>query len=62
MKDEYNCSRCGDEWGFIPEDYDREEDHPTTCPFCNMPKTQLFHDVYKEEGFFAAAKEVLRRL
>jgi len=61
MSEEYNCMKCGDEWVGFPEDYN-DADWPPTCPFCNMPKTQLFHDVYKEEGFWSAVKEVWKRI
>ena len=51
MNDNYNCKRCGEEWGFIPEDYDFvEENYPDTCPLCSMPITQMIHDIWKEEG------------
>ena len=57
--DTYNCEKCGDEWQFIPEDYDYEEHlYPTTCPLCGMPVLDMIRDVYKEEGLW----EVIRRL
>lgn len=62
MKNEYQCILCGEEWGFFPEDYGQEEDYPKICPFCTMPKIQLFQDVCKEEGFFAAVKAVWIRI
>lgn len=62
MQEEYNCFKCGDEWGWFPEDYDEPDLFDRVCPFCNMPKSQLFSEVYKEEGFFAAVKEVARRI
>jgi hypothetical protein len=62
MKDEYTCILCAEEWGFCPEDYFFDElAYPSICPFCNMPKTQLFHEVYREEGFIAAIKAVWKR-
>ena len=61
IEGEYTCVKCKEEWNY--EHYDYEEGgHPKVCPFCTMPKTQLFKDVYKEEGLFIALKEVLRRL
>jgi len=61
--DFYNCEKCGDEWSFIPEDFDIDKmPYPTVCAFCCMPKRQLFKDVYKEEGFWQAIWEVLRRI
>jgi hypothetical protein len=62
MKDEYDCILCGDRWVFCSEDYEDTEDWPKICPFCNMPKTQLFRDVYKEAGFWEAIKEVWKRI
>jgi hypothetical protein len=63
MSDEYLCVSCGEEWGFVPADYSFEElAYPKICPFCEMPKWQLFQEVYKEEGFMSAIKNVLKRL
>ncbi len=64
MKDEtYFCLKCNVEWNFYAEDYDYiEEDYPDICPFCCMPKWQLFRDVYEKEGFIQAVAEVLKRL
>ena len=61
-KDEYQCMLCGDEWSFFPEDFERKEDYPKVCPLCTMPKIQLFKDIYKEEGFLAAIREVWKRI
>lgn len=57
--EEYICKCCGNEWGFIPEDYEFiEEDYPKVCPLCEMPITQMVEEVFKEEGI----KEVVRYL
>lgn len=59
----YRCQYCWDEWKFIPEDFDYEvKYYPTTCPFCEMTKIQLFKDVYKMEGFISAIIEVVKRI
>ncbi len=57
-EDVYACSICQGQWQFAPEDYDDIADFPEVCPLCEMPITQMIHDVYKEEGVL----EVLRML
>ena len=55
----YNCGKCGDEWLFIPEDYDYTvENYPEVCPLCSMPVIQMIRDVYLKEDIM----EVLRML
>jgi DNA-directed RNA polymerase subunit RPC12/RpoP len=51
MNEEYTCIKCGEEWGFIPEDYDYAvENYPVICPHCEMPIHQMIREVLKEEG------------
>ena len=61
MKDKYLCDCCGEEWGFIEEDYPNKEHYPTTCPLCSMPVSQMIHDVFLEEGFFAVIRQLFLR-
>ena len=58
MKDTYNCSNCGEEWGFFPEDLQVIDDYPTICPLCSMPVTQMIKDCYEAGGI----KEVISML
>ena len=61
--DNYYCIKCKDEWEFCPDDYEYDESlYPTVCPFCQMSKSQLFHDIRKEEGIWQAIKEVVKRV
>ena len=61
--DEYKCKRCNEIWGFCPEDYEYKSEHyPVTCPFCNMPITQLIHDVYLNDGMVETLKRLWIRL
>ena len=57
----YLCENCGEEWGFCPEDYEKEEDYPKRCPFCTMPVSQMISDVFKEEGFFGVIRMLYLR-
>ena len=57
--EKYNCSNCGDEWDFIPEDYNYEKEYyPKKCPLCKMPITQMIKDTYGVGG----TKEVIEML
>ena len=58
MKDTYNCFNCGEEWNFIPEDYEDISGHSTVCPLCSMPVTQMIKDCYEAGGI----KEVIGML
>ena len=57
-KDYYICEKCGEEWEFIPEDYDNEDQYPTCCPLCEMSIWQMAIDVFKEDGI----SEVIRMI
>lgn len=61
-EDTYKCKVCGIEWGFIPEDYEKREDYPDTCPLCDMPIMDMIRDITREEGFVAAIKHLWVRI
>lgn len=59
----YTCKKCGDEWEFIPEDYDyKKELYPTTCPFCEMPVRQMVRDLFVKKEYLEIIKRLFLRL
>lgn len=62
-EDEYKCEKCGDIWGFSPEDYFYDESaYPVNCPLCEMPIRQMIVDVYDVEGLIAVFKRLWIRI
>lgn len=57
----YQCDKCGDTWGFFPQDYVGVQDWPSVCPLCTMPVYQMIKDVYQEEGFLAVLRQLWLR-
>ncbi len=59
----YECTKCGDEWEFCEEDYGFVmEDYPDICPLCVMPISQMFREVFREEGFWESINRIFKRL
>lgn len=51
MDDTFLCENCYEEWGFIPEDFDYEEEYyPTLCPHCEMSFLELVENAYRNGG------------
>lgn len=62
MKDTYICKKCREEWRFFPEDYEDTQNLPDICPLCAMPFTEMWVDVYKEEGIIGVITQTFKRI
>jgi protein-disulfide isomerase len=60
-EDEYQCKKCKEIWGFIPDDYHDKDEYPIICPLCYMPLSQMIKDVYKQEGILEVFKQFYKR-
>lgn len=59
----YTCTKCGEEWGFVPQDYNYKKSlYPKVCPWCQMGTLEVCKDIYREEGFVEAIKYLFKRL
>ena len=61
--DEYNCKVCGKKWKYFKEDYTKDGgEHPQICPLCDMPISQTFKDITKDQGIMQAMKHLFIRV
>ena len=59
----YICNNCGDEWEFLPEDYDyNKEYYPKKCPLCSMTITQMIRDTFVSGGITETISMIYKRL
>ena len=61
--DEYSCKACGESWNYLKKDYTEDGvKHPQICPLCDMPISQMFKEVTKNQGIMQAIIHCFKRL